>query len=154
MSLESPLPLVEQELHTLLDLSSSPFFYHCSTTLHSFESPWSLVEQKLHTLLDLSSSPFFYHCSTTLHSFESPWPLVEQELHTLLEHLSSSPFSYHCSTTLHSWVSIATSGTRTTYLFLFFLIIVLFVWRIMASDYPFGMFKLFLPFYRVYGGYQ
>ena len=48
-TLESLLPLVEQELHTLLEhLSSSPFFYHCSTTLHSFESPWPLVEQELH----------------------------------------------------------------------------------------------------------
>ena len=70
-------------------------------------------------------------------------PLVEQELFTLSEYLSSLP--------VFSWVRVTRSLVlcvcfvdRCLSFFSFFLAIVLSVLRFTDSDYPFGIFKLFL----------
>ena len=73
--------------------------------------------------------------------------LVEQELLTLPEHPSSNP--------VFSWVRVIRSLVlcvmfcRSLFV-LFFLVIVLSVLlRFTYSDYPFGIFKLFLPFLQL-----
>ena len=70
-------------------------------------------------------------------------PLVEQELLTLLEHLSLPPvFSGVC--VIRSLVLCVCFVDRCLSFVLFLLTIVLSVLRFTDSDYPFGIFKLFL----------
>jgi len=71
-------------------------------------------------------------------------PLVEQELLTLQKHLSSTPI-FSCVHVTRSSVLCVCFVDRCLSLVLFLLAIVFFVvLRITDSDYPFGIFKLFL----------
>ena len=70
-------------------------------------------------------------------------PLVEQELLTLLVHLSSSPV-YSGVRVTRSLVLCVIFCRSLFLLLLFLLAILLSVLRYMDSDYPFGIFKLFL----------
>ena len=71
-------------------------------------------------------------------------PLVEQELLTLSEHLSSPPVFSGVRVT-RSLVLCVCFVDRCLYLCTFFLAIVLYVLLpYIDSDYPFGIFKLFL----------
>ena len=70
--------------------------------------------------------------------------LVEKELLTLPEHMSSPPvFSGVCVTP--SLVLYVCFVDRCLSLCTFSFVIVLSVLRFTDSDYPFGIFKLFLP---------
>jgi len=85
----------------------------------------------------------FWNCSASVVFFCS---MVDQELLTLLEHLNSPPvFSGVRVTRSLDFCVVFCTSLRVLFL-LFILAIVLSVLWFTHSDYPFGIFKLFLQY--------